>query len=189
MPSPCPAAAARHRDRAVDVLQPGDARALQRNRRKLLTPPRGVDLELNDLDLDVVPDRVVRADRAIDAPAVVETAIHVLQEIGGRGRRANGVDLHLNRTLLGLEDDDRVSLRPGLLARGAGQNRNGQQRPNHSDRHRQPSSVLRTRMARRSQARRAPSRTARAGGSTPSRPAARCRRPSPAGTSRAPRPA
>ena len=105
-------------------------------------PPRAIDLKLNDLDLDVVPDRVVGADRAIDAAAVVETAIDVLQEIGGRGRRANGVDLHLNRTLFGLKDDDRVSPRPGLLGRGAGQNRNGQQRSNHSDRHRQPSSLL-----------------------------------------------
>jgi len=54
---------ARHRQRAVDVLEAGHARALQRNGRKLVAPARRVDLELNDLDLDVVPHRVVRPHR------------------------------------------------------------------------------------------------------------------------------
>ena len=107
--------AARHRDRAVDVLQSRDARALQRNRRELLAPPRRVDLELNDLDLDVVPDRVVRADRAIDAAAVEESAVDIAQEVGGGGRRASAVDLHLNRPLFGLEGDDGVLSAAGRL--------------------------------------------------------------------------
>ena len=108
-------AATRHRDRAVDVLQSRDTRALQRNRWVLLPAPRLVDLELDDLNLDIVPDGVVRADRAVDAAAVEESAVDIAEEVGGRGRGAGAVDLELNRPLFGLEGDDGVLSAAGRL--------------------------------------------------------------------------
>ena len=80
-----------------------------------LPAPRLVDLELDDLDFDVVPDRVVRADRAIDAAAVEESAVDIAQEVGGRRRGAGAVDLQLDRPLFGLEGDDGVLLAAGRL--------------------------------------------------------------------------
>src|SRR5215203_4538774 len=56
--------AASHRDRPVGMRQPGHARAFDRNGRELLAAARGVDLELDVLDLDIVPHGVVRPDRA-----------------------------------------------------------------------------------------------------------------------------
>ena len=127
--------AARHRQRAVEVLQPRDARALQGNRWKLLPPASGVGLELNDLDLDVVPYGVVRAHRAIDDAAIVEPAVDVLQEVGGGDRRVHAVHLHLDRTLLGFEHHDRRSPRLDLRGRRGGENRSRQQGTHSPKRH------------------------------------------------------
>src|ERR1700752_5413084 len=84
--------------------------------------------------------RVVRAPRAVDSAAVVELRIHVLQEVGGADRRANGVALHLDRALLGFEHDRRVLLR--LPGRGGSQKRRGEEgtdAPTRQDRrHRLP---------------------------------------------------
>jgi hypothetical protein len=102
--------APRHRQRAVNVSQSRRCGAFKRNRRKLIAASRLVDLKLNHLDLDVVPHGVVGADRAIDAAAVVEAGIDILQEVGGGGRRVHAVDLHLNRPLLGIEDNDHAPL-------------------------------------------------------------------------------
>ena len=63
-----------HRHDAIDVLQARDAGPLEGNRREF-TLPLAIDLELNDLDLDVVPDRVVRTYRTVDRAAVVELPI------------------------------------------------------------------------------------------------------------------
>src|SRR5687768_13411160 len=88
------------------MLQSGDTGALQWNRWKRLALPRRVDLELDDLNLDVVAHRVVAADRAIDGAAIVEAGVDISEEVGGGRRRADAVDLHLDRPLLGFEDDD-----------------------------------------------------------------------------------
>src|SRR5262245_60048878 len=55
--------AARHRERAIDVPQPGHARSFERDWREHLPPPRRVALKLNDLDLHVMSHRVVRPHR------------------------------------------------------------------------------------------------------------------------------
>jgi hypothetical protein len=51
------------------VLQPGHAGALERHGRELLALPRAGDLELDDLDLDVVPDGVVGRTARLIVPA------------------------------------------------------------------------------------------------------------------------
>jgi hypothetical protein len=100
------------------VLQAGHARALERHRRELIALPRAGNLELDDLDLDVVADGVVRPHRAIDRAAVVEAAVDVLQEVR-RAERRPRVDFDLDIPLARLEDDDDVG------GRLAGKRRHG----------------------------------------------------------------
>ena len=92
--------------RAIDVPQSRHARALERNGRKHLTSARGIALDLNDLDLHVVPNRVVGPDCSIDHSAVVELAVDIFQEVRRRDGRLRRVDLHRDRPELRVEDDD-----------------------------------------------------------------------------------
>ena len=71
----------------------------------MIAPARGIDLNLNHLDLDVVTRRVVGPDRAIDDAAVVELAVHVFQEIRAGDRRARDVHGHRDRAEVRLELD------------------------------------------------------------------------------------
>ena len=90
--APCPASA-RHRQRAVLVRDPGHAGPFERNRREELGPPVAVRGRLDHRDLDRLVELVVRAHRAMEPAAVEEAGVDVLQKVGGRDRRTNGVDL------------------------------------------------------------------------------------------------
>src|SRR5262249_16717960 len=66
---------------------------------------RGVDPGLNDLDADLVVRLVVRFHGAVKQAAVVELAVHVLQEIGGRDRRLGGLQFHLDVAFFSLDQN------------------------------------------------------------------------------------
>src|SRR5262249_630721 len=74
-------------DGAGLVRQPGVALPLQLDRREPVPGPARVDAGLDDRYLHLVAGLVVGPHRAVEAAAVVELAVHVAQEVGGRGRR------------------------------------------------------------------------------------------------------
>ena len=82
---------ARHRYRADDVLQPGDAGPFQRDRIEPFAPAFRVDAALDDRHRRLVGRRrrvVVGTGDAMEPAAIVELAVHVFEEVGRRDRRA-----------------------------------------------------------------------------------------------------
>ena len=77
---------ARHRDRAVQMPEAGDAGALEFDRRKPVVPPTPIDPGLDDLDQDVLAGLVVQAHRAMEPPAVVHPGVDVAQVEQESGR-------------------------------------------------------------------------------------------------------
>ena len=81
------ARAARHRDDAVLVQNPGLVRALERDRREPFLRPVRIDAGLNHLDLDLVLGLVVHLDGAMPRAAVVVPGVDVLEKVRRRDRR------------------------------------------------------------------------------------------------------
>src|SRR5437016_4832948 len=79
----------------------GNGRPLQRNRRKslgTLAPSR-----LNHIDLHDIIRLVVRFHTAVEATAIVELRVDILEEVRRRDRCALDLDLRLNRPQIGFD--------------------------------------------------------------------------------------
>ena len=96
--------------RAIEMLEAGPAGALQFYGAKPFVAKFAVDAGLNHFDLDRVFRLVVRRDGTVKPATVVMAAIHVFEEVGGRGRCFNRVENQLYITELRGNDDLDISV-------------------------------------------------------------------------------
>src|SRR5688572_22433534 len=97
--------AARHRDHAILMENPGLAGALECDRRKAVLGAIGIDAGLDHLDFHRALRLIVHLDGAVPHPAVVMARVDIAEEIRRGCRRLRLIDFDDDVAELGLDAD------------------------------------------------------------------------------------